>query len=252
MPNSRLSSQNRGMKWAKYLFSGILLLSSLPAWRLLDWANVTVPSVYVSTTLLFLWGLIFIFVPAVMLFPKTKIKFALLILLMFTSMAWFTGPLSSMASLAPEASHCGATSFTGFLYPVRKLLSDSYQDDLEARNQLCWITKMIRDVPFPIPAEELADQLNLMKFKLQKPQRKYRVCLPWITVLVGKYLASSLDNMSGGKIFLESFSYWPPFYSEEISQRNYSWYDWPHSAFIKVEYGLIEKNWENIRIEMNP
>jgi hypothetical protein len=246
------------MKWAKYLFSGTLLLASLPAWRLLDWANVTLPSNYVSSFFIFFWGVIFIFVPAVMLLPREKLKWALLFPAFMTTLSWFTGPLSSMASLAPEASHCGPTSFTGFFYPFRSLLSDSYQDDLEARNQLCWITKMIKNAPETIPAEELADQLNLMKFKLHKPQRKYRVCLPWITVLIGKYLAStqnsasSLDTMAGGKIFLQSFNYWPPFYSEEISQRNYSWYDWPHSAFIKVEYGLIEKNWENIRIEMNP
>ena len=88
-----------------------------------------------------------------------------------------------------------------------------------------------------------------MKSKLMKPAQKYRATLPWITFLLGKYLTSS--GIMNSPLLVQNLGFWSQLYTEEISEREYAWYDWPHSAVIKFEYGFIENNWENIRIEFN-
>jgi hypothetical protein len=140
-------------------------------------------------------------------------------------------------------------SYAGFFYPLRAILTNAHQDDLEARNQMCWLVKMISKVPSEIAAEDLADHLNIMKNKLMKPTQKYRASLPWITILLGKYLTSS--EIQNSPLLVQNLGFWSNLYAEEISGREYAWYNWPHSAWIKFEYGFIEKNWGNIQIEFN-
>jgi len=237
------------MRRLKYLFAGIILVFTLPAWRLLDWANVTLPFQVFLTVGIILWALIFLVLPLKLIFPRLKGWQLFLGLFAIGGLSWIAGPSSSMTTLDPELNHCGKLSYTGFFYPARGLFSNAHIDDLEARNQLCWVVKMISKVPSEIEASELADQLNLTKHKLMKPSRKYRATLPWIAFLLGKYLTSS--DIKNSVLLIQNLAFWADLYTEEISARKYSWYDWPHSSLIKMEYGVIENNWENIHIQFS-
>ena len=237
------------MKRLKYLFAGCLLLACLPIWRLLDLANVTLPFPILITGAITLWSLFFVTLPLKLLIPNMKWRTFILITLTLGSLSWVAGPFSKQTTLEPELTHCGRMSYSGFFHPVRGLLSSAHHDDLEIRNQMCWMVKMIIKIPAQIPQEDLANHLNLMRTKLLKPSHKYRATLPWITFLLGKYLTSS--EIKNSPMLIQNLGFWSQLYSEEISGRDYSWRDWPHSVLIKFEYGLIEKNWENIRIEIN-
>jgi hypothetical protein len=43
-----------------------------------------------------------------------------------------------------------------------------------------------------------------------------------------------------------SLHFWVNHYNEEIRSRDYSPWNWPHSSYIKFEYGLIENNWQKL------
>lgn len=237
------------MKRLHLFFAGFLLLLALPFWRLQDWALVTLPFVSVIVIIQVVWALVFIFFPLNLIWPAFNKWKILLIAICFAIISWISTPFTNQATLEPSASHCGRTSYTGFFYPVRKLLSNVHEDDLEIRNQMCWVVKLIKKVPQTIPPEELADLLNNTKHKLLLPPYKYRATLPWITFLLGKYLASS--DLGHGPMLVQHLSFWSQIYTEEVSARDYAWYEWPHSAIVKFEYGIIENNWENIRLEFN-
>lgn len=236
------------MKRLKYLFGATLFLLALPAWRLLDWAAVTLPFPVVIMACQTLWSAVFLFFPVTLFRPDIKKWMLFLLILTFASLSWISGPVTSQATLEPTLTHCGRTSYAGFFYPVRQVLSPVHQDDLEIRNQMCWVVKLIKLVPAQILPEDLAHQLNIMKFKLLKPQLKFRATLPWITFLLGNYLAST--ELKNSPLLIQNLGFWSELYSEEISARNYAWYEWPHSAFVKFEYGFIEENWENIKLEI--
>ncbi|MBA2404991.1 MAG: hypothetical protein H0V66_09490 [Bdellovibrionales bacterium] len=237
------------MKRLRYLFVGVLFLLALPVWRLLDWANVTLPFPLLGTIFMVLWAAFFVILPLKLIRPETNRWILLLVLMCLGSLSWMAGPFTRLGTLVPTLTHCGRLSYAGFFYPIRKFLTDVHEDDLEVRNQLCWLVKMIQKVPTEIADEDLANYLNLMKFRLVKPEHKYRAALPWITFLLGKYLTSS--NLTNSPMLVQNLGYWTQLYSEEISLRNYAWYEWPHSSLIKLEYGIIERNWENIQIEFN-
>jgi len=237
------------MKRLKYLFAGLILIISLPAWRLLDWANVTLPFQILMTFSLIIWASFFVVIPLKLLIPKMNRWVSLLLILCLGSLAWIASPFSDQTTLEPTLTHCSRMSYTGFFYPLRSVLTNAHQDDLEIRNQMCWLVKMIGKVPSEIPAEDLAHHLNLMKNKLMKPAQKYRASLPWITFLLGKHLTAS--EIQNSPLLVQNLGFWSQLYAEEISARDYAWYDWPHSSIIKLEYGFIEKNWENIQIEFN-
>lgn len=237
------------MKRLKYLFAGSIFLLAFPAWRLLDWANVTLPFPLLITASLVLWSVCFILLPLKLLMPKINRWIILLLMLCLGSLSWMAGPFTGMTTIEPELTHCGRMSYAGFFYPIRGFLSNAHQDDLEVRNQMCWLVKMIIKVPSEIAPEDLAHQLNVMKNKLMKPAQKYRASLPWITFLLGKYLTSS--GITNSPLLVQNLGFWTQLYAEEISAREYAWYDWPHSTIIKLEYGFIEKNWQNIQIEFN-
>jgi hypothetical protein len=237
------------MKRLKYLFAGVFLFLSLPVWRLLDWANVIFPIQFLITASLVLWSLFFVVLPLKLLIPKMNRWICLLVIACIGSLSIIAGPFTSQTTIEPTQTHCGRMSYAGFFYPIREILSNAHQDDLEIRNQMCWLVKMITKVPSQIAGEDLANHLNIMKSKLMKPAQKYRATLPWITFLLGKYLTSS--EIKNSPLLVQNLGFWAQLYSEEISARKYAWYEWPHSSLVKFEYGLIEKNWENIRIELN-
>jgi hypothetical protein len=237
------------MRRLRYLFAGLILLLALPVWRLLDWANVTLPFQTLTAFSIVLWSSAFVLLPLKLLIPSMNRWISILMLLSFGTFAWIAGPHTNQATLEPSRTHCGRMSYAGFFYPVRAILTNAHQDDLEARNQMCWLVKMISKVPSEIAAEDLAGHLNIMKYKLMKPAQKYRASLPWITILLGKYLTSS--EIQNSPLLVQNLGFWSNLYAEEISGREYAWYNWPHSAWIKFEYGFIEKNWGNIQIEFN-
>ena len=237
------------MKRIKYLFAGIILFLAFPAWRLLDWAIVTLPFQGFITLIQALWSAFFIFLPLTLLIPRFDRWMLLLGSLCFASLSWWSGPTTNQTTIHPELTHCGRTSYTGMFYPLRGILTQAHVDDLEIRNQMCWIVKLIKKVPDTIQPEDLAPQLNIMKDRLLKPAVKYRASLPWITFLLGKYLTSS--HIANSPALIQNLGFWSNLYSEEVSGREYAWYEWPHSSVVKFEYGLIEDNWENIKLELS-
>jgi hypothetical protein len=237
------------MKRLKYLFAGVLLLLSLPIWRLLDWANLIFPVQFLITGSLIIWAVFCVVLPLKLLIHKMTRWHSLLILLLIGSLSITAGPFTSQATLEPTETHCGRMSYAGFFYPIREILSNAHHDDLEVRNQICWLVKMMTRIPADIPSVDLANHLNLMKNKLMKPAQKYRASLPWIAFLLGKYLTSS--ELRNSQLLVQNLGFWSQLYSEEISSRKYGWYEWPHSFMIQMEYGFIERNWENIQIEFD-
>jgi hypothetical protein len=131
------------------------------------------------------------------------------------------------------------------------MLPPAHQDDIEARNQMCWVRKMVSRIPKQIDdVKELQNYLELIRQKLLSPPQKYKATLPLIAALHGAISASLygpvLDSVEIGKMFVDSLHFWKSQYTVEISELDYPWYAWPHSAWVKWEYGIIEKNWEKI------
>lgn len=235
------------MKRLKNLFAGLILLMALPIWRLLDWANVTVPFPLLVTLFQTIWVSLFIICPLSLMISKFTRWYILLSIIICAGLSYLTGPLSNQATIEPKLTHCGRLTYSGMLYPLSPILPQVHQDDLDIRNQMCWMTKLIKKVPSAIAPEDLADHLNGMKFRLMKPEIKYRASLPWITFLLGMYVNSS--GIENGPLMIQNLGYWSNLYSYQISGREYAWYEWPHSVIVKFEYGLIENNWENIKID---
>lgn len=163
----------------------------------------------------------------------------------YAIIAWLTPPFSKMATDDPLLNHCSPLSFTGSFFPLRNLLSEAHADDLEIRNQMCWLRKMIARVPKFDHLHEMTFFSKLIRDKLLKPEFKYRASLPLVALLEIRILASSVEKVDP-KWFEESMIFWISQYTYEISGRDYSWSSWPHSQYIQWEYGLIEKNWQRL------
>lgn len=245
------------MYWLKWSFITIILLLALPVWRLMDLAVVTWPNQWLFSLMMLFWSALFVLFPMRLLWPKAQLKLLLIPFLLIPTLAWFSGPLSGQATLEPSSTHCGRMTYSGFFFPVKDLLSNAHTDDLEVRNQMCWIRKMVQKVPDQISDADFEAHVEHLKFRLLKPQTKYRAALPGILLLMGLTVTAGFDNenslqrVKAGKFFATSLDFWSKQYSEEISGRDYHWYEWPHSALIKFEYGLIEKNWDQIQLEFN-
>lgn len=243
------------MKWFKYGLAALLLILSFPFWRLQDWAVVILPFPTLITALMVIWSGIFISLPLLLLLPRMKGWMGFLIMLLVGVSVWFSGPLSNQATLDPSLDHCGRLTYTGFFYPARNVLSPAHLDDLEVRNQMCWMLKMIKKVPDTIATEELPLQLVLLKTKLSKPHFKFRASLPWLMLLVSRYFSATevsnnpLVKYQDSRLFVDNFKYWSQTYNESVSAREYAWYEWPHSQLIKAEYGFIEENWDKIEVQ---
>jgi hypothetical protein len=205
----------------------------------------------------FLFGfiaLVFIAWPVRLIRAQTHWGFILGMPILAGVIVGLAGTLSKMASDNPLHGHCGPLTYTGVFYPTRELLSAAHQDDLEIRNQLCWTRKLvIRVLPkFDSEAEYLT-YTKITRDKLLKPERKYRVALPIIGYLYGtiinrwdNYNIPLMKNIQTGKLFLEEMKYWSHEYTEEVSAREYGWWDFLHGNYIKFEYGIVEKNWQNL------
>lgn len=243
------------MKILRFVVASALLLLAFPLWRQLDWAAILMPIPWVYALSLAVLSLFVFLLPLKLFFPGLSriVLFSILLVIVLTS--FLTKPLSSMGTLEPDVTHCGFSTYTGFLHPFRKILSNSYEDDLELRNQLCWIRKMIQKVPENLDEAEVKLHLDQMRHRLMKPTNKYRVALPAVLFLYGQYLSAwdargeTLQQIQSGRLFSQGLEFWNEQYAEEISAREYSSWEWPHSAWIKFEYGLIEKNWEKIKFE---
>lgn len=80
---------------------------------------------------------------------------------------------------------------------------------------------------------------------------KYRAALPLIALLQFQILKNfqpneNISEFSDGKFFLESLEFWQSHYTVLLSERKYGAGSFPHSEWVKFEYGLIEKNWDSI------
>lgn len=239
------------MKRLRVFFALILVMLFFPYWRGLDYIVILFPSVWLYTMTLSIGILLFLLVPLSLILPQIPKKILLLGWFGAAVLVWFGSPLSGKATRHYESRHCGFSTFTGFFYHAMPLLPPAHQDDLEVRNQMCWVRKMVSRLPSEIDdVNELKNYLDLLRQKLLSPPRKYKATLPLIAALHGTISTSLigpvLQSVEIGQLFVDSLHFWKSQYTIEISELQYPWYAWPHSAWIKWEYGIIEKNWESI------
>lgn len=233
------------MKRLRLFFAIVLLLLALPFWRFTDMVAILSPFDWTLTFALTLWFAFFLTIPMKLLVPKIHTAIIVTLIAVFGVFFHWSSPLSGMATNDPTFDHCGTLTYTGMFYPMRTILSDAHQDDLEVRNQMCWVRKIISRVPekFDSP-KELEIYSELIRDRLLKPEIKYRAVLPLIGILNFTITTSAAD-MVGIKPIFDSLHFWIDHYTEEINQREYSFWNWPHSDYIKFEYGIIEKNWQD-------
>ena len=234
------------MKRLKVFFALILLLLALPFWRFSDILAIISPFHWPLSLALTCTFAFFVMIPLKLLLPKIKTYLLIILILCFGSLSWWANPFSKMATTEPTFNHCGAMTYTGMFYPISDFLSDAHRDDLEARNQMCWIRKMISKVPPRFnTTHEVETYTKLIEDKLLRPEIKYRAALPLVAILYFQINVSSVDSLGTKKIY-DSLHFWINHYTEEISNREYSAWNWPHSVYIKFEYGLVEKNWQSL------
>src|SRR5689334_20061273 len=102
------------MKRIKHLFAGVILLLTLPTWRFLDWANVTLPFKFLITASIVFWAAFFVVLPLKLLLPKMNRWIMFLLILCLGSISWITGPFTGMTTIKPDLTHCGRMSYAGF------------------------------------------------------------------------------------------------------------------------------------------
>lgn len=226
----------------RLLFAIILLLLALPFWRFIDMIAIASPFEWPLTLAMFVWSGIFLAIPLKLYKQKIKVWMLFLLMIGVGALTYWSSPLSRMATENPDFNHCGQMTYTGMFYPVASILTDAYRDDLEARNQMCWVRKMVSRVP---EKYELGPYMKIVHEKLLKPQIKYRATLPLIAVLMVKINFGSNEANAPVNVY-ESLHFWITQYTEEISSREYRPWNWPHSSYIKFEYGLVEKNWQKV------
>lgn len=226
----------------RLFFAIILLILALPFWRLIDMLAFASPFAWPLTLAIFIWSGIFLVIPLKLFVPKVKTWMLPLIMLSFGLLAHISTGLSGMATTDPTFNHCGHMTYTGSFYPISSILPDAYRDDLEARNQLCWIRKMVERVP---EKYDLGPYIKIVHDKLMKPERKYRASLPLIAWLMLK-INFGVNESNAPKNVYDSLHFWIDQYTEEINLREYGLLSWPFSVYVKFEYGLLEKNWQKL------
>lgn len=243
------------MKIIRLALASLLLLLAVPVWRSFDWISIIWPESYAMTLSLGLWSIIFLSLPLKLLRPKIHPVLMLAPFLLFWGLSFYFSPLTKMATNLSTHTHCGYLTYSGSLYPLSPILSEAFRDDLEARNQMCWLRKMISKIPEKFDnSSEVNAYLDLTQKRLMAPEIKYRVSLPFVLVFLGKTLHSwekmndPLNQFETAKMLMKGIPFWTEQYQHEISLRKYGWWNWPHSSLIQFEYGLIESNWEKIQI----
>jgi hypothetical protein len=240
------------MKRIKTLFLILPLLAFIPVWRYLDFIHWIWASPMFYSFLFFLTGLLCISLP-LLTFHLKKASLITLSVIMLMSGIYYSGdPFSKNETSTPDTNHCGFLTYTATFYPLINWVTPSHADDLEIRNQLCWIRKIINETPSKIDSSsDLSMQLNHVEQKLLNTDNKYRASLPLIGLLnlivLSKYSDFSQNTSeTNGKIFFETLKFWQDQYTYEIHSKSYPWWDIPHGPYIKWEYGLIERNWDVI------
>lgn len=229
----------------KILLALPFLFLALPMWRYMDFLVFIWPSAGLFGLVFFIWSLLFIGLPVRILKPDFARWKLLAILIVTASLAGLAGPLSSQKTSDSNASHCGPLTFTGAFFIFSSIVSAAHEDDLEVRNQLCWLRKMILEVP-----ENFTDDKELVVYSkalhdhLMSPEFKYRASLPLVTFLQGMTLAKTPDIPELD--IKEALQFWTEQYTVEISSRDYPWWSWPHASYIKWEYGLLERHWQEL------
>lgn len=238
------------MKRLKVMFSIVLLLLAFPIWRWLDFIPWLVPNSGLFAFACFFWGLLFLVLPTWLLRPKLAPIIVLAFVVLGSGVSFFAGPLSDANTDSPTLRHCGGLTFTGVFYPTINFLTQAPADDLDARNQLCWIKKLIREVPDRFQTvDEMVEYLKKTQVILLLPENKYRVGLPLIAMLYFVIYTNHVDpdpakDIKEVKSIVESLHFWIVQYTVEISSREYFWWDFPYGPLIQFEYGQVEKNWE--------
>jgi hypothetical protein len=241
------------MNWIRPLLAGILLIGLPIGWRGLDWLLFTLPLPLIYAASATLLALIFVMGPIKLLNLNIPRSWPWGFMLVLATGLYAGGGLSSLSSEAPDQRHCGVATFTGALYNLRPLFSHAISDDLELRNQLCWLRKLNQEVPESFATIEAQnDYFKEMQDKLMQPREKFRAALPLVTVLMVNILArlqespGAFHQLRRGKQFMDNLNFWTRHYTTEISAREYGWWDWPVSSWIRFEYGLIERHWQQL------
>jgi hypothetical protein len=232
------------MKRLRLLFAVPPLLLFVPLWRSLDLLSFLTPSAGLFALGVFFVYFFFLFFPLSLVLSK-KPRYALLLALIVGGLSYFTTPLSGNKVEEGKERHCGLFSYTGFFYWTHPIALEAFGDDLTVRNQFCWVRKIIQEVPEKFEdASSQESYLRDLEALLLKPQDKYLATLPMIAWLYGK-VATRME-MSGGEFFVSTLHFWKTHYTSEIYRRDYSAFNWPYGPWIQWEYGLIERNWEEI------
>jgi hypothetical protein len=204
------------MQRLRLFFALVILALALPFWRFCDLLVILAPYDQIVKLTLILWFTLFIAVPLRLTLRTINILILLGMIGLFGGIAWWTSPLSSSATTDAKLGHCGYLSYTGMIYPLKNFLTDAQLDDLEARNQMCWVKKLIQqiqaDSDFVINSE-IVHQILIM------PERKYRATLPLIAYYLVKL--NLTNKTSYPENTLNSIKFWTTQYTEEISARSY-------------------------------
>ena len=242
------------MKLIPYLKAMFSMAAGLFIWRELDWPQIIWPHLLINLTSAFVVSLFIFWIPVSSFIKKLRFRYYPVFLVIALLMGYFTPPLSPITSLEPHLSHCGKMSYTGTFYSSKDFFLDAYKDDFEAKNQLCWLRKMIQKVPDEIAEEDIVHHLSILKAKLLKPDFKYRSSLPLIALLHGQYLmkkpSSKIIAALKAKDLYFEVNFWKDQYSEHIGAREYSWLSWPFSSLVKSEFYFIEENWNQIHLSI--
>lgn len=245
------------MKRLKYFFACFLVIFALPFWRFLDLIAVFSPTDGPYKVLSIIGFIFFIAIPLKLYIERTKKRHVFIGSVLFAGIVWQIPLLSQMASKYPQYGHCNFITYTGMFYHIRNFLPESYTDDLEIRNQLCWIRKLIRKSPDSFDSvTEFNQYATITRDKLLSPEIKYTTSLPLIAFL-NLHLLTSMnfpaDSIShDSNVIIKDLNFWSSQYTTRIQDRDYSFLSYIHGAWIKFEYGLIEKNWPNLVESLTP
>lgn len=241
------------MQWLRKSLALLLLLVFLPAWRMLDWLAISWPQPLLFSLLLAFLSLLFFCYPLKLWRPSLNNGRIFFSLCLIAGTAYLFTPLSSHSTQDPDLRHCGGLTYTGAFHHLKWALSYAFQDDLSLRNQLCWVRKLNQEVPVRLSSdEELYQYFTKVEDKLLLPLDKFRVTLPLIAILHAQILSHAdsaphaLAKISRGKKLVDLLHLWTEHYNTEIGVRRYSSWDWPLSAWIQFEYGLIERHWQSL------
>ncbi|MFA5583756.1 MAG: hypothetical protein WDA09_06040 [Bacteriovoracaceae bacterium] len=235
----------------KLVFAIALLIVALPLWRFIDMVAWFEIDKSYSIIALMIWSFLFLIVPISLVFKRFLVP-ALILNFCFAVLVYFFVPNFSSASLdSPESRHCSLLNYSGFFYPFKALMPQAHEDDLLIRNQICWARKISKSIPDGLNKHEAQVYLNLVEEKLLLPEIKWKSTLPFFIPIYLQFNETDIPSLKAQK-------FWNDHYTAEIQERDYNFLSYPHSDYIKWEYGLVEKYWakfidgleiEEIRIE---